>query len=204
MPNSQARIASRDIDDLCLNSSSFVRAALAANLRTPADTLRVLSEDSNLSVKLAAAFNPSCPLDCLQKLAESTDWTVRLGLMTELDLCEEILQALVQHRNPYLRSQAKQALIALEMEKQLKLLDLGHAIFLDQLGALLIKAKKLSTGQLTLALQFAEKYGMKLGQVLLRVGLVDAAIIVEALHVQWLIHTGQIDLESGVKRISAI
>lgn len=202
MPNSEAKIASRDIDELCLNSSSFVRAALAANLRTPANTLRVLSEDSNLSVKLAAAFNPSCPLDCLEKLAGSTDWTIRLGLITELDLCEEILQALVQHRNPYLRSQARQALTAIKMEKQLKLLNLGHAIFVHKLGSLLVDAQKLNKGQLTLALEFGEKYGLKLGQVLMRVGLIDSTIIVEALHVQWLIHTGETDLESGVKRLA--
>ncbi len=203
MPNSEARIASRDIDDLCLNSSSFVRAALAANLRTPADTLRVLAADSNLSVKLAAAFNPSCPLDSLEKLAESTDWPIRLGLSAELDLCEEILQALVKHRNPYLRSQARQALTALEMEKQLKLLNLGRTIFQHKLGALLIEANRLNKIQLNLALELGEKYGLKLGQVLVRVGLIDSKTIVEALQIQWLIQTGETDLASGINRLAS-
>lgn len=192
-----------DIEALAQHSSGRVRAVLASSRKTPPEVLRLLANDTNSSVKLAAALNPSCPLDILENLSTDSDCSIRLGLANQLDVCDEILSALLTHRNPYLAAQAKLAIDAAEFERKLK----EQNIVLVQgtkykLGELLVGAKKLNADQLAIALKLGREHSLKLGRVLLQTDLVRASALLEALKLQALLRRGEIELSGVYDRIA--
>lgn len=195
--------ASIDIEALAQHSSSQVRSILASSLETPPEVLRLLANDKNSSVKLAAALNPACPLDILQSLSVDSDWSVRLGLASQLDVCDEILTALLTHRNPYLAAQSKHAIAAAAFERKLKE---QNVIFVQgakyRLGELLVEAKKLSPDHLARALKLGREHYLRLGRVLLQTELVQAPTLLEALRLQGLLRTEKIEL-AGVYEMIA-
>jgi hypothetical protein len=176
---------SMDFTALAQHSSSYVRASLASNPETPQDVIRQLAKDENSSVQLAAALNPSCPVDVLESLSRDPDWNVRLALANQLDVCEDILLALVDHKNPYLAAQSRYALAALEFEKKLKELAPVLAPGADyKLGELLVASKQISQDDLSSAIEAGRTFQLRLGRVLLQAGVVRSAVIIEALRLQ--------------------
>jgi len=195
--------ASIDIEALAQHSSSQVRAVLASSRETPPNVLRLLANDSNSSVKLAAALNPSCPLDILESLSVDTDWSIRLGLASQLDVCDEILSALLTHRNPYLAAQSKHAIAAAAFERKVKEQKI---VFVQgskyKLGELLLGAKQLRDDHLASALKLGRDHYLRLGRVLLQTDLVRAPMLLEALRLQALLRTEQIEF-AGVYEMIA-
>jgi hypothetical protein len=193
-----------DIEALAQHSSSQVRTVLASSRDTPPEVLRILASDTNSSVKLAAALNPSCPLDILKSLSLDTDWSVRLGLANQLDVGEEILAALLTHRNPYLAAQSKHAIAAATFERKLK----EENIVVVQggqyrLGELLVGAKLLSPENLIKALKLGKEHNLRLGRVLLQTEIVRASALFEALRLQMLLRAKQIELGSVYEMIAS-
>jgi hypothetical protein len=194
-----------DVEALAMHSCSRIRAIVASSDKTPAAVLRSLAKDPDSSVKLAAALNPICPLDVLETLAVDTDWSVRLGLAAELDVCEDILEALLTHKNPYLAAQSRHALNALALERTLKELDIcGKPGSIHRLGELLVGAKIAETQQLSRALELARSRGLRLGRVLLQIGLVPALAIIEALRLQALLRRDEITIADATSILSEI
>jgi len=186
--------ASVDIEALAQHSSSQIRTMLASSQDTPPEVLRLLATDTSSSVKLAAALNPSCPLDILERLSVDSDWSIRLGLANQLDVCDEILSALVTHRNPYLAAQSKLAMAAAVFERQLKeqkIIPTPGTRY--KLGELLVEAKELKSDRLEIALNLAQVNKLRLGRVLLQTELVQAPLLLRALRLQSLLRTGKID-----------
>ncbi len=195
--------SSVDLELLARHSSSRIRAVLAASDKTPADVLRMLASDHDTSVKLAAALNPTCPLDILESLSVDTDWSVRLGLATQLDVCEEILRALLTHRNPYLAAQSRHALNALELERKLRELNITFQSGSDfKLGELLVAANLISMEQLMQSLELARAHDLLLGRVLIQAGIVSSAVIIEALRLQGLLRRNAIEMDDAVVKLS--
>ncbi|MBS1955445.1 MAG: hypothetical protein JST89_14775 [Cyanobacteria bacterium SZAS-4] len=189
---------------LSQHPASWIRTAVAANVYTAPDLLRTLCRDKNISVRLAAAFNTSCPIDCLNELAESDDWESRLGLVTQLDLCEEILLALTNHRNPYLVKQARLAVTALELEQRLEkiqmLNDRGDKF---KLGMLLVDAKIIELKDLSAALELSSRHNIKIGRTLLQVGLVSSDMLFRALSLQSQLRNREIAREEALMALIA-
>lgn len=186
--------ASVDIEALSQHSSSQIRTILASSHDTPPEVLRVLARDSSSSVKLAAALNPSCPLDTLECLSTDPDWSMRLGLANQLDVCDEILSALLKHRNPYLAAQTRYAIAAAVFERQLKEQNISPATGPRyKLGELLVEAKELPADGLEIALNLVKVHNLRLGRVLLQTEMVEAPVLLKALKLQTLLRTGKID-----------
>lgn len=186
--------ASIDIKALAQHSSSQVRTVLASSHDTPPDVLRLLARDKNNSVKLAAALNPYCPLEILESLSVDSDWSMRLGLANQLDVCEEILSALVTHRNPYLAAQSKYAIAAAVFERQLKeqnIVPTSGPRY--KLGEILVEAKALTSDNLEIVLNLAQVNSLRLGRVLLQIELIQAPLLLKALKLQSLLRLGKID-----------
>lgn len=195
--------ASVDIEALAQHSSSQVRTVLASNRETPPEVLRLLAHDTNSSVKLAAALNPSCPLDILENLSVDADWSIRLGLVNQLDVCDEILTALLTHRNPYLAAQSKHAIVAKTFERNLKEQEICFVQGAKyKLGELLVGAKKLSPDHLTSALKFARDHHLRLGRVLLQTELIQAPMLIEALRLQALLRREKIEFAGVYETIA--
>ena len=196
--------ASVDIEALAQHSSSQVRTVLASSKDTPPEVLRLLASDSNSSVKLAAALNPACPLDILESLAVDADWTIRLGLANQLDVCDEILSALLTHRNPYLAAQSKHAIAAKAFERKLKE---QHVVLVRgakyKLGELLVGANVLSSEHLESALKLGREHHLRLGRVLLQTELIQAPILVESLRLQALLRTEKIEFAGVYEMIAS-
>lgn len=191
------------IERLSQHPASWVRVAVASNVYTAPELLRTLCRDEQVSVRIAAAFNSACPIDCLEELADSDDWDNRLGLVTQLDLCEEILVALTQHRNPYLVSQAQVALTALELERRLERIivrsDGGDQ---HKLGALLLDAKLVKLTELLRALRLSHQHNVKIGRILLQVGLVSSDRIFQALSLQSQLRNHEISLDRALSDLA--
>ncbi len=195
--------SSIDIELLARHSSSRIRAVLAASDKTPPDVLRLLARDQDTSVKMATALNPTCPLDVLESLSVDSDWSIRLGLATQLDVSEEILRALLAHRNPYLAAQSLHALNAIDLERKVEELHIScRPAANHKLGELLVDAKKLGAEQLSHTLDLARLHGLRLGRVLLQAGIVSSATIVEALRLQSLLRRNEIDLIDATNILS--
>ncbi len=196
--------ASIDIEALAQHSSSQVRTVLASSQETPPEVLRLLANDSNSSVKLAAALNPSCPLDILESLSVDSDWSIRLGLASQLDVSEEILSALLTHRNPYLAAQSKLAIAAASFERKLKeqnIVCIQGAKY--KLGELLLGARQLSADHLESALKLVREHHLRLGRVLLQTDLIQAPMLLEALRLQALLRTEKIEFAGVCEMIAS-
>jgi hypothetical protein len=116
-------------------------------------------------------------------------------LASQLDVCEDILLALATHKNPFLAAQSRHALNALALERKLKELNVTCQLgSTHKLGELLVGAKKVNTDQLSLALALCRSHGLRLGRVVLQVGIVSSAAIVEALRLQALLRRNEIAL----------
>jgi hypothetical protein len=192
-----------DIEALAQHSSSYIRGALASNPTTPPEVLRLLVNDPNDSVKLAAALNPECPLDVLRSLSEASDWNIRIGLANQLDICDDILSALLTHRNPYLAAQSRYALSAAAFERKVKELEIVCVPGTKyKLGELLIAAKQISPDHLASALTLGQTHHLRLGRVLLQTGMVKASVLIEALRLQSLLRKESIDLADATKLLT--
>jgi hypothetical protein len=188
---------------LSQHPASWVRTAVASNVYTAPELLRALCHDENISVRLAAAFNSSCPIECLEELAKSTEWEIRLGLVSQLDLCEEILVALTKHRNPYLVNQAELALTALEMERRLEKAQIrpaGSDNF--KIGTLLVDANLITLTELQKALTCSQKHNIKIGRTLLQVGLVSSDSLFQALSLQTQLRSDEISIAKALSILS--
>jgi hypothetical protein len=191
-----------DVEALAQHSSSRIRTILASSSTTPPAVLRLLATDKNSSVMLAVALNPACPLDVLEMLSRSSDRSTRLGLASQLDVCDEILSALVTHRNPYLASQSKHALEARAFEQKLR--D-GNVRCVKgnkyKLGELLVGAGQLSSEDLEVALKLSREHKLLLGRVLMQTGMVSPAVLHKALKFQMLLRTGEIEFSGSYEMI---
>lgn len=193
-----------DVEALAQHSSSRIRTILASSSTTPPAVLRLLATDKNSSVMLAVALNPACPLDVLEKLSKSTDRSVRLGLANQLDVCDEILTALLTHRNPYLASQAKRTLQVREFEQKLREDKVccvkGNK---HKLGEVLVGAGQLSSEDLETALKLSREHKLLLGRVLLQTEMVSSAVLHKALKSQMLLRTGEIEFSGSYEIIDS-
>lgn len=210
MDNGYWKVSGRETTNLCIDvealaqhSSSRIRAILAASDTTPAEVLRSLAVDTDGSVRLAAALNRKCPSDVLQRLSVDTDWLLRLGLATQLDVCEDILLALARHKNPYVAAQSCHALNAQALERKLKGLSIScQPGSTHKLGELFVAAKKVNAEHLSAALALSKSHGLRLGRVLLQVGIVSSEAIVEALRLQNLLRRNEIEIADAMEILS--
>ena len=133
-------------------------------------------------------------MDVLEKMSQDPDPKVRLGLANQLDMCDEILSALLTHRNPYVAVQAKYALAASVFERKLKELGIRAVSGCDhKLGELLVRAQQLVPENLDAALELGRQQNLRLGRVLLQAGLVSASVLVESLRLQALLRQKEIE-----------
>ncbi len=192
-----------DVESLAKHSSRHIREVVACNPETPPHVLQLLVTDPDPAVKLAVALNPGCPLHVLQNLARSSDWNIRVGLASQLDVCEDILLALLQHKNPYLSAQARHALSAAAFERKVSELEIVSTTGTDyKLGELLVQAKHISEDRVTDARSLAQAHRLRLGRVLLQTGAVKASVLIEALRLQSLLRRQLIGLAEALNILS--
>lgn len=75
---------------------SRVRSAVAGNLQTPAEALRMLAQDQEATVRENVASNPRTPMDVLQALAQDCEAAVRGNVAWNKHTPVELLHVLVQ------------------------------------------------------------------------------------------------------------
>jgi len=178
--------------------SAAIRAALAANVDTPASILAALATDPDRLVRLAVATNFSTTTDILEKLALDDDLAIVCRLK-ELDVSVDILVALMQNRNPYIRKQAELTWIGREFEKMLlESCPVQVAGDSHKLGELLVRSKIIQESDVTEALADCRLFRMPLGRALLQSELVSAEVLVKALHGQKLLREGKISVDDAI------
>lgn len=178
-----------------------IRAAVAANRNTPATILSALAADPDRRVRLAVATNLSTPTSVLEKLALD-DALPTLCRLKELDVSVDILVALMQNRNPYVRKQAEVTWIGREFESALK--DSCQALVAGnsyRLGELLVESKLVEEPAIAEALVDCRLYAIPLGRALLQTELVTAEVLLNALRLQTLIREEQIGFDDAIKEL---
>jgi len=94
---------------VALHGDEIARAAVAAKVDTPSETLALLSEDKSDAVKLAVARNPQTPHHIVAKLAKRGSAVVRAGLASDASTPLEILNELAEDDDDKIRANARQS-----------------------------------------------------------------------------------------------
>ncbi|MFA7335589.1 MAG: hypothetical protein WC028_02305 [Candidatus Obscuribacterales bacterium] len=178
-----------------------IRAAVAANRNTPATILAALATDPDRRVRLSVATNLSTPTAILEKLTLDDDLAIVCRLK-ELDVSVDILVALMQHRNPYIRKQAELTWIGREFETALN--ESCQAVVTGdsyKLGELLVEAKLVEEAAIAEALVDCPLYAIPLGRALLQTDAVRAEVLLKALRLQALIREEQIGFDDAIKEL---
>ncbi|MBP9094449.1 hypothetical protein KBI23_25750 [bacterium] len=178
-----------------------IRAAVAANSNTPASILDALATDPDRLVRLAVATNLSTPTAILEKLALDDELPVAFRLK-ELDVSVDILVALMQNRNPYIRKQAELTWIGREFEAALEESCQGCVPGDSyKLGELLVQSKLVEEAAIAEALVDSRLYALPLGRALLQTDVVTAEVLLKALRLQTLIREEQIGIDEAIKEL---
>lgn len=72
----------------------YVRKAVAANIHTPIEVLRKLSDDTEYYIRARVAINPNTPIDILKKLSKDGWREVRLEVASNKNTTAEILKTM--------------------------------------------------------------------------------------------------------------
>ncbi len=176
-----------------------IRAAVAANINTPVEILSALAADPDRRVRLAVATNLATPTRILEQLA-SDDEMLLVCRLKELDVSVDILVALMQNRNPYVRRQAELTWIGREFERALKESCQGVAAGNSyRLGELLVASKLVLQADIAEALVDCRLYEIPLGRALLQTDAVAADVLVKALRLQTLIRDEQMAFVDAIE-----
>lgn len=190
-----------DILRLSEANAVSVRAAIAANPHTSSKILAKLACDPSQLVRLAVATNTATPDHIVKKLEldSEPEATIRVN---ELDLAPEILIALMQHKNPYIRAQAKITWEGRKFEQLLLELGLKPCAGTEyRLGELLVEARFIEQNEADEALAFSKASNIPLGRTLLQTNSVTAAAITTTLRIQHLLRQGSIEPDEGIKQL---
>lgn len=181
--------------------SVAIRAAVAANNSTPVTVLAALAADPDRRVRLAVATNLSTTAAILEKLALDDELSTFCRLK-ELDVSVDILVALMQNRNPYIRKQAELTWIGREFEATLQE-SCQHFVAGDsyRLGELLVESKLVDDAAIAEALADCRLYAIPLGRALLQTNLVAAEVLLKALQLQALIREEKIGVNDAIKEL---
>ena len=178
-----------------------IRAAVAANLNTPTTILDALATDPDRLVRLSVATNLSTPTAILERLALD-DELPNVCRLKELDVSVDILVALMQNRNPYIRKQAELTWLGREFEAALKESCQGFVAGDSyRLGELLVQSELVEEADIAEALIDCRLYAIPLGRALLQTDLVAAKVLLKALQLQALIREEQIDIDEAIKEL---
>ena len=176
-----------------------IRAAVAANVYTPVEILSALAADPDRRVRLAVATNLATPTRVLEQLA-SDDEMQLVCRLKELDVSVDILVALMQNRNPYIRRQAELTWNGREFEHALKESCQGVAAGNGyRLGELLVASKLVPEADIAEALVDCRLYEIPLGRALLQTDAVAADVLVKALRLQTLIRDEQMAFVDAIE-----
>jgi hypothetical protein len=178
-----------------------IRAAVAANNKTPTSILDELATDPNRLVRLAVATNLATPTVILERLALDDELPIAFRLK-ELDVSVDILVALMQNRNPYIRKQAELTWIGREFEAALKESCQGFVAGDSyKLGELLVQSELVEEAVIAEALVDSRLYAIPLGRALLQTDVVTAEVLLKALRLQALIREEQIGIDEAIKEL---
>lgn len=190
--------------DVYQNAHPSVRRRLAENPSSPEELLFILSKDSDPEVRASLACNRSVPLEILEELAVDDDVNVRLTLAEEIALPPYILLKLCEDSNPYVKDRAEATVEGISFESQLKSEGFVHqAGTAARLGELMVAANILSEEVLDHCLKTAQEQELPLGRVLVKLDLVEAALVIRALKLQSLVRRGKLSVESAEQKLAA-
>lgn len=171
-----------ELETLAVHKNAKVRALVAGRESISQELLFRLSTDSCPEVRLAVATNPNAPLASLEALSQDEDNVLRFGMIQDLDVTTDILEALLLHRSPYIR---RQAFLAIE-RKQFELLLSQEGFVpisgaLHRLGGLLVSEGLMSKADVEEAATMAKIHRMKIGAAIVQAGFLLKELVVSCL-----------------------
>lgn len=193
----------KDSDKVIETPSVAIRAAVASSPQTPAKILSTLAEDPVQRVRFSVATNPATPSSILEQL-ERDEEPLFSCRVRELDVPLDVLLALMQHRNPYIRMQAELTWEGRDFESKLK--DSGNELVAGgdyRLGEMLVESQLAKQMDIDDALIDCCLYKIPLGRALLQTGLISSSMLLAALKQQALIRQGSSLAEDGINKLAS-
>lgn len=181
-----------------------LRTAVASSQQTPPEVLSRLASDPTQQVRLAIATNPATPGLILEQLASDCD--VYTGCRApELSVSSDILVALMQNRNPYIRKQAKLSWDGREFEKLLENSGLILVAGSDyRLGELLVASQLVNQVNIDNGLRDSQLHRIPLARALLQSKHCSSTLLLAALKYQGLIRQGKMSAADGIRQLNAL
>lgn len=196
---SESAVSAKSLRSLSKSTDVEVRRLVATHISTPIEVLNRLALDPDGSVRAHVGLNPSTPHQLSLKISNDSNLDTQLYLAEKFALHQEILEALQEHNNPFVRGQATRSLDGIALEQLLASTRFRCVKDTDYyLGELLRAANLANETTLMRLLDTGTRLGQKFGQVLIRTRTLDVPTVALALHLQMVLRTGGTRLDDAI------
>lgn len=195
------RVSAEDAGKLNNGHSAAATATFAFSHKTSVEILSMLAKDRSRPVKLTTTLNHYNPGAISERHGKPPEPPVKFRVR-ELDLCPDILGALLDHRSPYIRAQARLTLEGHKFENRLK--EMRHVAIADgdyRLGELLVKSQLVKEKDIDDALEDCNLCKLPLGRALLQSRSASPKALITALKVQTLIRQGSMRAVDAINEL---